>query len=333
MKTARVLGLIALALTLGACTSGIQETTPSEDFRKALDEVMNRQPSKLKLKADEIDRRRKPVILSLSLEDCIELAMAHNRAIMFEHLNAELAATQTTQSKSNLDFTLGASVGYSREEQELQQTFFGDNRDKDISAVTNYNLNASLPFATGTTVDIEGGFVRNDSNNPFQNFEFYPTATVRLKQHLLNGFGLTPNLGNTWIAEGEERIAGLQINVTRNEQAYQVALAYWNLVEAIEDHRVLLEQEELAKESLKLAKDRLEAEIGTRLDVLTQESNLKAQQRGIIQAETLVEQRTDELLYAIHPNLLHGYVLFENYNVIVEPEPNLITHASVPTNR
>jgi outer membrane protein TolC len=211
--------------------------------------------------------------------------------------------------------------------------------------VTTYGINATLPFATGTTVDISGSFVRNDSNSPFQSFEFYPSTELKVTQHILNGFGFVPNLGNSWIADNNKTIADWQVEATRNEQALAVAMAYWDLVEAQQELDVLYRQEDLAKDALALAKSRLEAEIGTRLDVLAQEANLKSQQVQIIQAETLVEQRTDDLLHAIHPDLIHGYALFDNYTVEIDPttdadtsrigkdEPNLLAEVKAALRR
>lgn len=316
MKKLWAIGIAALVMS--ACHTSVRQVEPSEAFRDALDEVMLRQPSANKVKPDQLAQRKEPVVLKLSFDDCVELAMAHNRAILFEQLNREVAAANVIGARSNLDFTVGATIGYSREEQEIQSRFFGDNRDKEITAVTNYNVNASLPFATGTTVDISAGFRRSDTNSPFQAFEFFPTAQLTVTQKLLNGFGFVPNLGNSWIAENDLSIADWQIEVVRNEQALSVAMAYWNLVEAEGELDVLYRAEELARDAVELARSRLEAEIGTRLDVLTQEANLAAQQVQIIRAETLVEQRTDELLYAIHPDLIHGYAMFDNYRIVIE---------------
>ncbi|MEZ5990957.1 MAG: TolC family protein [Planctomycetota bacterium] len=342
----KLIALFAVSgLMLSACHSSIKEVEPSAAFRNALDEVMQRQPNALKVKPDQLDNRKEPIVLQLSYDDCIELAMAHNRTILFEQLNAEVAAADVVGSKANLDFTVGANVGYTREEQEIQARFFGDTRNKEITATTNVGINASLPFATGTTVNISAGFRRSDTNSPFQAFEFFPTSTLTVTQHLLNGFGFVPNLGNTWIAENNRTIAEWQIEATRNEQALNVAMAYWNLVEAEGELQVLYRQEDLAEDALDLAKSRLEAEIGTRLDVLAQEANLKSQQVAIIQAETLVEQRTDELLHAIHPDLIHGYALFDNYSIVIETttvadtsrisadEPNLLEEVKAALRR
>ncbi|MBK8206369.1 MAG: TolC family protein [Planctomycetes bacterium] len=306
-------------LLLAACHTSIKEVEPSESFRAALEEVMERQPNALKVKPDDLERRREPVILRLSLDDCIELAMAHNRAILFERLNAELAAAAVVGSHANLDFRVGGNIGYHREEAQIDARFFGDTRDKEITATTNYGINANLPFASGTTLDVSMGFVRRDTNNPFSTFEFFPTSTITVTQHLLNGVGLTPNLGGTWVAENDQLIANWQVEATRNEQAFNVAMAYWSLVEAEEELQVFRNQADLATDALSLARSRLEAEIGTRLDVLAQEANLKATQVSIIRAEALVDQRTDELLYAIHPDLIHGYALFSNYRVVIQP--------------
>jgi outer membrane protein TolC len=238
--------------------------------------------------------------------------------ILFERLAAELAAADVVRSRSNLDFRVGANVGYNRSETEIANRFPGDQRDKEINAVTDYGLNATLPFASGTTLEFQGGFVRRDTNNPFSAFEFFPDATITVRQALLNGVGLVPNLGNTWIAENAEQIAHWQVEASRNQQAFAVATAYWNLVEAEGELAVFQAQADLARDALDLAQKRVDAEIGTTLDVLEQRTNLENVQVQIIIAEGLVEQRTDELLYVIHPDLLHGYAMFENYRIVFD---------------
>lgn len=316
LKTITVLTMSVIMAT--ACSTPPKEVEPSESFRRAFDEVMATQPGKIKVKPDTLDRRRDPILLKLSLSDCLTWASQHNRTILLEQLNTEAAAANVVASKANLDFVIGASAGYNREQQELQTLFFGDSRDKEINGVTNFGFTANMPFATGTRADISLGFVRNDSNSPFQAFEFYPSADVKITQSLLKGFGFTPNLGPTWVAENNKHSADLQLRVTRNNVAFEVASAYWNLVSARQELEVLNAQHDLANDSLELAKSRLEAEIGTRLDVIAQEANLKSQDLAIIQAETLVETRTDELLKTIHPDLLYGYARYSNFQYIIE---------------
>lgn len=310
---------LGILLLLAACQSTIEPIEPSESFRNALDEVMLRQPDRLKVQPDTLEARREPIILRLSLQDCLELAGAHNRAILFERLNAEAAAADVVAARANLDFRVGANAGYVREESQIDTRFPGDTRSIEVSGVTNVGVNAVLPFATGTEIEFQGGFVRRDSNSPFQTFEFFPSATVILRQHLLNGLGFVPNLGGRWIAENNQQVANWQVEATRNNQAFAVAMAYWNLVEAEGELEVFRRGEDLANDALELARQRLEAEIGTLLDVIRQEANLKSTQGLIIQAEALVEQRVDELIYAIHPDMLHGYSMFENFRIVVEP--------------
>lgn len=314
------LALIAGAgLLLCACQTRVTEIQPSEAFRRALDEVMLRQPDAERVKPDDLAARPRKVVLKLSLQDCLELAATRNRQVLFSQLALELRRAQTTSAGANLDFTAGASFGYTREQEEVQSRFAGDSRDRQVSGVTRYGINATLPFATGTTAEFTGTFVRSDTNNPFQAFEFFPETTFKIRQHLLNGFGLVPNLGPTWMAENAERMAEHDLAAARNNTAFAVAMAYWNLVEAQQDLEVLRKQEDLAKDALLLAQNRLEAGIGTRLAVLAQQSNLASQQRLIIQADALVGTRADDLLHLIHPELLTGYALFDGFRLEVAP--------------
>jgi outer membrane protein TolC len=301
-----------------ACRSRVTEVEPSENFRKAMEEVMQRQPEKYKVKPADLENRKESITLRLSLSDALDLAASHNRTILFSALEVELSRTNTMASKSNLDITAGANLGYRRSESALQTVLPGDTRSADITATTTYGLNANLPFATGTNVALDASFRRVDANSPFSKFEFFPSTKLTVTQHLLHGVGFVPNLSNTWIAEGNERIAELNLAATRNSQAYAVAIAYWDLVESREDFNVLLKQEELANEALSLAQNRADAGLGTKLDVLAQKSNLASLKRSLIQAEYLVEQRTDELLRAIHPDLLTGYSLFTSYKIVIE---------------
>lgn len=313
------LGLVAISFGVSACHTPTKEAEPSELFRTALDEVMLRQPNANKVKADQLEKRKEPVVLSLTLDDCIELAMSHNIDILFDRLAAEVAAANVVSARAPLDFRIGANIGYNRTERPVNSSFPGDSRTRDITAVTNYGINATLPFETGTTVTLSGAFVRNDSNSPFQNFEFFPESTLSVRQALLNGFGFVPNLGNVWKADNDRTIADLQVTSTRNIQAYTVAVAYWNLVEAESELGLFIDESNLASEAWKLAQSRVDAGIGTRLEVLTQFAALKNSEVSIINARNTRDQRIDELLRAIHPDLVIGYALFRDYKVEIRP--------------
>ncbi|MCZ7605878.1 MAG: hypothetical protein M5U25_07320 [Planctomycetota bacterium] len=103
----KLVPLFCLAcLLVASCHNSVKQIEPSEAFRNALDEVMLRQPKANKVKPDELERRREPIVLKLSFDDCIELAMTHNRAVLFEQLNAEVAAANVMAARANLDFLL-----------------------------------------------------------------------------------------------------------------------------------------------------------------------------------------------------------------------------------
>jgi len=312
--------LLLVPFSIAACHTPTKEAEPSEAFRSALDEVMARQPSANKLKPDQLEKRKDAVKLALTLDDCIELAMSHNMALLFDRLAAEVAAANVVGARAPLDFTVGANIGYNRTQRPLNNSFPGDSRSQDLTAVTSYGINAVMPFETGTRVTVSGSFVRNDSNSPFQKFEFFPETTLNVRQSLLNGFGFVPNLGNVWIAENDRTIADLQVDATRNAQAYAVAVAYWDLVEAGTELELFIEESNLAAESLKLAKSRLDAGIGTRLDVLTQEAAVLNAEVNIINARNSRDARAEQLLRAIHPDLVIGYALFRDYRVEIEPK-------------
>lgn len=319
MKLGRLVLACALALpfVISACSTPPKEVEPSELFRQALDEVMLKQPAANKVKPDDLEKRKEPVVLNLSLDACIDLAMAHNRLLMFERLAAELAAADIVGARSNLDFRINANFNYTRTDRPVNTSFPGDTRTKDIAAVTTYGIGATLPFETGTTLEVGGAFVRNDSNSPFQNFEFFPEATVVLRQHLLNGFGFVPNLGAVWLADNAKAIADLQVRASRNSEALRVAQAYWDLVQAEQELDLFRKEEELARDSAELAQSRLDAGIGTKLDVLAQQAQVKQSQVSIITAENTRDARRDELLRIIYPEILTGFKMFRDYRVVI----------------
>ncbi|MDC1143212.1 hypothetical protein OAU50_08990, partial [Planctomycetota bacterium] len=88
---------------LAACATPPKGAEPSESFRKAFDEVMAAQPGSHKVKPDSLNKRRDPIILNLSLTDCLTWASQNNRTILMEQLNAEAAAANVMAAKANLD--------------------------------------------------------------------------------------------------------------------------------------------------------------------------------------------------------------------------------------
>lgn len=298
--------------------------TRESDFPRALNQALSEAgQGSVKEPLPDNWEAREPVMLILGLDDCFDLASEHNRALLREQLDTALARSNVLSAQAYTDpiFTLGANLN--KDIDEVQSRFVGDSRT--TSEETTYSANAGieLPFFTGTNVRVRHGLRRITTNSPFNSFEWSSNLNVTITQSLLDGYGTVGTRTDLDVAELEASATGGDSAQTRNLTLYSIANAYWGLVLAREDLRVLQSQLETARAALDRVKRQEAVGIERGINVLRAESTLKARERDIITAELEVARASDELLRVLNPDLLYGYLLKRSFRIAVEPKDQL----------
>src|SRR5262249_31389963 len=115
-----------------------------------------------------------------------------------------------------------------------------------------WNFSYLQGFKTGTNFSVGFNNTHTTSNNPTATFTPLISSGLqfRLTQHLLQGFGFTPNTRFIHIAKNDREISDVAFRLQIITTVDQIENLYWNLVFAFEDVRVSHESLAFAQKTL-----------------------------------------------------------------------------------
>ncbi|WP_081722137.1 TolC family protein [Geminisphaera colitermitum] len=240
---------------------------------------------------------RSPQGVPLSIEECVQRALASNFNLRIQRYTTESVRENLPIAESTFSPQLTASTAYGEARNTSSST---GNSTKNNGNDT--RLAVSQKISTGATASLSGSLNRNHTNpwptstNSRYNSIYNSDVALSISQPLLKGAGREVNLAGINRARLGNDIAELDFTGAVLAVVRDVESAYYNLLYA----RGLLGVREF---SLKVAerlldenKSRLEAGVGTELEVLQAEVTLANSRRDILDAEQIVSNREDTLV-------------------------------------
>ena len=183
---------------------------------------------------------------------------------------------------SSYDPNLSGTLGYSNSTTPLSsQAIYGvpTLHTGDFSGALNY----TQAFATGTSVNVGFNSDRLTSNSPFSFLtpELDSSFQALLRQHLLSGFGLGPNLRYLRIARNNQKISDQAFQLQVVSTVTQIANIYWDLVAAYEDEQVKTQSLDYARQTLDSGRKQLALQAIPALDVLKDEAEVANREQDL----------------------------------------------------
>lgn len=230
--------------------------------------------------------------IPLSIEECVQRALAANFNLRIQRYTTESARENLPVAESTFSPQLTASTAY------------GEDRTTSISSGSRTRSNGndtrlavSKKISTGATTTLSGALNRNNSTgNSVYNSIYNSDVALSISQPLLKGAGREVNLAGINRARLGSDIAELDFTGTVLAVVRDVESAYYDLLYA----RGLLGVREfslkVAEQLLDENKSRLEAGVGTELEVLQADVNVANNKRDILDARQSVDNREDALI-------------------------------------
>lgn len=157
-----------------------------------------------------------------------------------------------------------------------------------VQNTTTANFAYNQGFMTGTNMSVGFNNTRVAGNNPIStiNPSLNSGFQFRLSQHLLQGFGLAPNMRFIHIAKNNRESSDVAFRLQVITTVDQIENIYWDLVYAYENVRV--QKEALAFAQKTLGDNKKQVEIGTLapIEVVRAQSTVAADQQTLTIAET-----------------------------------------------
>jgi outer membrane protein len=153
------------------------------------------------------------------------------------------------------------------------------------------NWNYQQAFTTGTLMSVTFDNTRFGQANPVPTVSPQLNSNFRLQlsQHLLQGFGFTPNRRFIVIAKNNRELTDVAFRLQVTTTVDQIQNMYWDLVNAYENVKV--QQDALALADRTLSDNKKQVEIGTLapIEIVRAQSQVATSQQALIVAKTNLE--------------------------------------------
>jgi outer membrane protein TolC len=167
------------------------------------------------------------------------------------------------------------------------------------------NFNYFQAFGTGTSMNLSFGNARTSTNSLFSSLNPSVNSNFRLtvRQRLLAGFGLGPNLRFIRIARNNREISDVSFRGQVIATVVQIQNIYWDLVNAYEDVKVKERSLGLAQKTL--SDNRKQVEIGTLapIEIVRADAEVATRNQDLIVSQTNLQLQQLLIKNAITRNL------------------------------
>jgi outer membrane protein len=255
---------------------------------------------------------------SLSMRDCLDLALSHNLHLRIEHLTFEIAgdALSSAYGVYSPTYTFGAARRYESDLGEFDARKFNPYFPAEIN---NDNLGSDLagkvPF--GLSYDLSGSVLKNQAVTDFRSDlkdaasfpggirstnDYDATVGLTLRQHLLKDF---------WIDSDREVLLARRKDLKISEQALRfeimttllaVELAYDDLIDAREEITVQEKALELRRQFVAETKRRVQVGEAPPLDDAQAETQLQNTLTALAAAREVFSARQNSLIGLLTDN-------------------------------
>jgi outer membrane protein TolC len=235
-------------------------------------------------------------IRPLSIDEAVQLALQQNLGIQVERLNPALQDYSIAQALANYTPVFGGGVNYRHQDQPPSSFLSGA---ATTITSTNFGGNAQVAefFPWGTNAVVSWDSSRFTSNNIFNSFNPQLTGNVDVivSQPLLRNFRFDTVKQQVFQARRNREIADVGLRQTVALTTRQVKNAYWDYVFSINSLAVAKQSLDLAQESLRNTKSRVEIGTLAPIDIVQAESEVASREEAVILAEASIGQSEDQL--------------------------------------
>jgi outer membrane protein TolC len=233
---------------------------------------------------------------SLSIDEAVQLALQQNLGIQIERLNPQLQDYTIAQALANYTPLLGGGFNWRNQDSPPSSFLSGSSTtitDENFGFQTQY---AQL-FPWGTNAAVSFDSSRATTNNIFNSFN--PTLTgnldLTITQPLLRNFRYDTVKQQIAVGRKNREIADVDLQQSIALTTRTVKNAYWDYVFSINSLQVARQSLDLAQESLRNTRSRVEIGTLAPIDIVQAESEVASREEAVILAEAAIGQSEDQL--------------------------------------
>jgi len=241
------------------------------------------------------------VELKLTLEQALKIALDNNLGLEIEAVTTEVASYEYLGSWGSFDPRITATAAVTNTEFEANSSLSGAVVVKEDTQEVSAGL--VFPLETGGVFNLNYGRVNTKSNNSFQlvNPSTTDTLGVSFRQPLWRGAWSKYATSIQRESEILYHKSSEHFREARQQLLFDVNSAYWDLVATVEQLGVADATLDLGRRQLDQDQRRLDAGVGTGVEVLQSETNVARRIEERLLADVNVRAAQDKLKAALFP--------------------------------
>ncbi|MGE0866573.1 MAG: TolC family protein [Vicinamibacterales bacterium] len=234
----------------------------------------------------------------MSIDDAVATAIEQNLDLQVQRFNPQLQDLSTDQFKAAYTPNFVSTISTSDTTQPSTNILSGGTAAGITSGQSLFNFGvASLTNWYGGSYDVRWNNGRNTTNNQFSTFnpQLNSSLSATYTQPLLRNFKIDGTRQQLLVSQKNKEISDVQLQQSVSVTVRNVRNAYYDLMYAIGNLAVQNQSLELARQSLK--DNRARVEIGTMapLDIVQAEAEVATREESLILAEAAIERAQDTL--------------------------------------
>jgi len=233
----------------------------------------------------------------LSIDEAVAMALEQNIDLQVDRIDPQVQDTSVAVARSGWTPALFSNVTTRHQTNPPTDIFGGDTTAiTDQRLTTQSGMQQALPWggASYTAAWVSG---RVTTNNVFSSFnpQLNSTISANYTQPLLRNFKIDATRQQVLVSKKNREISDVQLQQSIAVTTRNVKNAYWDLVFAINNLAVQRQSLQLAQQSFR--DNRARVEIGTMapLDIVQAEAEVAQREEGVILAEASISRAEDTL--------------------------------------
>ena len=242
-----------------------------------------------------------PAVRRLTIEEAVKLSLENNLGVHVARIDPQVQDYTVAQARANWAPTLTSNVATNSNTQVPSSVLAGG-----VDKITNDQFTTGLGVQQnlkwGTFYTASWNSSRSTSSNIFTSFDPQLRSNLNLQviQPLLRNFKIDGIRQQVLVGEKNREIADIGLQQTIAGTARNVRNAYWDLSFAIASLEVQRQSLELARESLRNNRSRVEIGTMAPIDIVEAEAEVAQREESVILAEAAIERAEDALRALIY---------------------------------
>jgi outer membrane protein TolC len=232
----------------------------------------------------------------VTVEDAVRMALENNLGIHVARVEPQLQDLNVAQARASWSPTFTSTLQSANADSPNNSFLSGTGTTtSDARINSNFGLAQTLPW--GGSYSVGWDSLRSTTNNVFSNFspQLRSSLALSYRQPLLRGFSIDTARQQVLVSEKNREIADVSLRETIALTSRAVRHAYWDLVFAIASLDVQRQSLDLAAESLRNTRARIEIGTTAPIDSIEAEAEVALREEAVVLDEAQVATAEDAL--------------------------------------